>query len=75
MFWILQFNDRDCVQRVKKVNLDNFINGSRRSQLKIGLCVTKINVKIMVLKKSNINWESRQDVDIMNDLISRTAIL
>ena len=59
------------MQRVKKVNLDNFINGSRRPQLKIGLCGTKtelkqfIIVEIMVLKKSNIDWypESRQDVD------------
>ena len=65
MFWkcnsILQFNDRDCVQRVKKVKVDNFINGSRRPQLKIGLCDTKtelkqfIDVERMVLKKSNIN--------------------
>ena len=87
MFWkcnsILQFNGRDCVQRVKKVNLDNFINSSRKAQLKIGLCgtITKlkqfINLEIMVLKKSNVKWdpESRQDVDSMYDLISITAIL
>ena len=37
---ILQFNDRDCVQRVIKINLDYFINGSRRPQLKTGLCGT-----------------------------------
>ena len=65
MFWksnsILQFNDRDCVQRVKKVNLDNFINGSRRPRLKIGLCDTKtelkqfINVERMVLKINQIS--------------------
>ena len=87
MFWkcnsTLQFNGRDCVQRVKKVNLDNFINSSRKPQLKIGLCGTKtklkqfINLEIMVLKKSNVKWdpESRQDVDSMYDLISITAIL
>ena len=71
------------MQQVKKVNLDNVIKKTGSAQNWImwyenwAKTVYKIYVEIniIVLKKSNIDWESRQDVDIMFDLISRTAIL
>ena len=66
MFWkcnsILQFSDRDCVERVKKVNLDNLINGSRKPQLKIGLCGTKTELKQFINVENNGSQEIKCQV-------------